>query len=97
MQVKCINKKGWRYADIYEKKKWPWSKKKLKDADGPKYGDIVTVQEEYVADNEKYYVLAEWPNNGRGYIARAFAPIDEGYKEVTFSALKKDVPVPSEN
>lgn len=97
MKVKCINKKGWIYGTLFLKKKWPWSKRQNKPADGPKFDDIVTVEEEKYCDGEKCYRLVEWPYNGL-YLAKLFQPIDDNqYKDVTFSKIKETMPALSEN
>lgn len=100
MKVVCILDGEWYYKGKWYKRFF-WSKKRRIKATGPKKDEVSTVESEYWRDGEKYYRLVEWPRDDNGgYDAAAFRPLQEStteYKEVTFTEIKKETPIPSEN
>lgn len=99
MKVRCIASGSWIAAGQFVRKHW-WSKKTPRRIAGPKRGDILTVEGEYWNEGSKYYQFMEWPKSDdearRGYDSDCFKPIDEEqaqFEEVTFSEIKKEVPV----
>lgn len=93
MKVICTNGGNWYSLHGYIKKHW-WSKKKNEPVNGPKKDEVLTVIEEDYDEGEKYYRFMEWPK--RAYLSKYFRPIDEEqaqFKEVTYSEIKKEVPV----
>jgi hypothetical protein len=103
MRVKCVvSKSGWLFEGV-RIRRFFWEKWKDKPANGPKKGDVVTVENKYWSNGELYYKLVEWPN-GYGYISKAFEPLDddkeekkEEFKKVSFTEIEKEVPAVSEN
>lgn len=76
MKVFCINSVGWDYDKFYL---WGLIGPVKKDCDGPKYGDTLTVANEYYAEGKLYYHLIEWPpcEGDNGFEAACFIPISE--------------------
>lgn len=90
MKVKCIKMwhSGWWLSNRFEKKYF-WSKKKQVYKKGPKYGDTLTVTDEGYYQGHKYFLLKEWPEEGDGFLAEMFVPIEESYEKITFKEIKE--------
>lgn len=88
-KVICINDKGWIGAVLEN------GVRMIRAVSGPKLNEICTVVGDVIDPAEGYpaYILKEWSkHNLHGYAKREFLPLDD-FKEVTFTELKKEMPV----
>lgn len=91
MKVRCIAKGTWKWTR--RKKDW-LGNRKTKIINGPKYGDVVTVENEYWFEGQKYYRLVEWPDEqDGGWEAKQFVPIEPKFEKVEFEKITEKEPV----
>lgn len=97
MQVKCTkeNDNPWVFASKHSVRFFGFivGKKDVK-ATGPKKDEICTVVSKHYSEGLLFYVLREWPkNNGGGFDAAWFIPIEETFEAVTFKEIKEKASV----